>query len=155
MGVILFGGAQYSLPEQANLTLIFYPKIVGERGGSPKIFFPTYPQNFFRTYIHTNILQNFPDIAKKIHVIFAKIQKYFYDISKIFRNLYVLPEFRSDFCPTVKILGGNVPPHALRPIRLCTTVQKSRASKKTLSSVKNYRKQYYILLIKTLMPYLY
>ena len=27
------GGAQYSLPEQANLTLIFFPKIVGERGG--------------------------------------------------------------------------------------------------------------------------
>jgi hypothetical protein len=32
------GGAQYSLPEQANLTLIFFPKIVGEQGGSPKKF---------------------------------------------------------------------------------------------------------------------
>jgi hypothetical protein len=68
MGVILFGGAQYSLPEQANLTLIFFPKIVGEGGEVTKIFFPDIP---------TNILQNFPDIAKNIHVIFAEIQKFF------------------------------------------------------------------------------
>jgi hypothetical protein len=54
MGVILFGGggAQYSLPEQANLTLIFFP------------------QNCFPD-ISTNILQNFSDIAKKIYVICA------------------------------------------------------------------------------------
>ena len=65
MGVILFGGAQYSLPEQANLTLIFSPKIVGEGGGEvTKKFFPDIPQKNFPD-IPTNILQNFPDIAKK------------------------------------------------------------------------------------------
>ena len=55
IGVILFGGgAQYSLPEQANLTLIFCPKIVGERGGrSPKKIFRTYYKTFFRTHLHT------------------------------------------------------------------------------------------------------
>ena len=47
-GLILFGGgAKYSLPEQANCTLIFLPKIVGERGGgSPKIVFRTYHKKF-------------------------------------------------------------------------------------------------------------
>jgi hypothetical protein len=64
MGVILLGGAQYSLPEQANLTLIFFPKIVGERGGVTKNYFPDIPQKNFPD-IPTNILQNFPDIAKK------------------------------------------------------------------------------------------
>ena len=61
MGVILFGGAQYSLPEQANLTLIFFfPKIVGERGGgSPKNVFRTYPKKIFRTYLQT-IYKIFP-----------------------------------------------------------------------------------------------
>jgi hypothetical protein len=114
MGVILFGGAQYSLPEQANLTLIFFPKIVGDGGGEvTKIYFPYIPQKLFPD-ISTNILQNFPDIVKKIYVIFAKIQKFFYDI-KIF--LYVLPEFRSDFCPTVKFGGGTCPPMPPRPIR--------------------------------------
>jgi hypothetical protein len=66
MGVILFGGggAQYSLPEQANLTLIFLPKIVGEGGGChQKIFSGLTPKTF--PDIPTNILQNFPDIAKK------------------------------------------------------------------------------------------
>jgi hypothetical protein len=54
MGVILFGGAQYSLPEQANLTLIYFPKIVGEEEGrSPKTFFRTYPKKFSRTYLQT------------------------------------------------------------------------------------------------------
>jgi hypothetical protein len=44
-------------------------------------------------------------------------------VSKFFRNFYVLPEFRIDFCPAVKILGGTcpapVPPPPPRPIRLC------------------------------------
>jgi hypothetical protein len=91
MGVILFGGAQYSLPEQANLTLIFFPKIVGGGGKVTKKFFPDKKNS----------------------------RKFFYDIYKLFRNLYVLPEFRSDFCPTVKIWGGTWPPHAPPPTRLC------------------------------------
>jgi hypothetical protein len=65
MGVILFGGAQYSLPEQANLTLIFSPKIVDD--------------------LPTIILQNFPDLAKKIHVIFADT-KIFVRHIKIFQK---------------------------------------------------------------------
>jgi hypothetical protein len=73
MGVILFGGAQYSLPEQANLTIFFPPKLLASGGGEvTKKFFPD---------ISTNILQNFSDIAKKIYVIFAiKDTKIFYDI---------------------------------------------------------------------------
>jgi hypothetical protein len=55
MGVILFGGgAQYSLPEQANLTLIFFPW--GEE--VTKKFFPDIPKNIFPD-ISANILQNF------------------------------------------------------------------------------------------------
>ena len=55
MGVILFGGAQYSLPEQANLTLIFFsPKLLASGGGgSPKNFFRTYSKKIFRTYLQT------------------------------------------------------------------------------------------------------
>jgi hypothetical protein len=124
MGVILFGGAQYSLPEQANLTLIFFGG--GGGGEVTKKNFPDIPQKNFPD-IPTNILQNFPDIAKKIHVIFAKIQKLFYDISKFFRYLYVLPEFRSDFCPTVQILGGGTcppcPPPAHTPMALTQRAQ--------------------------------
>ena len=108
MGVNLFGGAQYSLPEQANLTLIFFPKIVGERGGgevSPKFFSRHTPKKFSGT----NIQQNFPDIAKKF-TYFSQKYKNFFTTSKFSRNLYVLPEFRSDFCPTVKIWGGGTCP---------------------------------------------
>jgi hypothetical protein len=87
MGVILFGGgAQYSLPEQANLTLIFFPKIVGERGGGDhqKKFSGHTQKKFSRhTYKHSTKFSR--HIAKKIHVIFAKIQKFFYDI-KIFQK---------------------------------------------------------------------
>ena len=108
MGVILFGGAQYSLHEQANLTLIFFPKIVGEGGGGEvtKYFFPDIPQNIFPD-IPTNILQNSPDIAKKIHIIFAEIQKFFYDIKISQKSLCFA---RISQCPTVNILGGHVPP---------------------------------------------
>ena len=103
------GGAQYSLPEQANLTLIFFPKIVGEEEGrSPKKFSVHTPKKFpGHTYKHST---KFSRHTKKIQVIFAKKQKCFYDISKFFRNLQVLPEFRSDFCPTVKIWGGGTCP---------------------------------------------
>ena len=116
---LVWGGAQYSLPEQANLTLIFFPKIVGEvtKIEVTKKIFPDIPQKVFPD-IPTNILQNFLDIQKKIYVIFAKIQNFF-TTSKFFRNPYVFPEFRSDICPTVKIWGGHVPampPRAHTPI---------------------------------------
>jgi hypothetical protein len=105
MGLILFGGgAQYSLPEQANWTLIFLPKIVGERGGVTKKFqFPDILNTFVRTY------ENFAGHIRKFSLKsrnFREDRKFFQDISKFFRNFYVLPEFRIDFCPTVKIWGG-------------------------------------------------
>ena len=113
----LLWGAQYSLPEQPNLTLIFSPKIVGERGGGEshqKFFFGHTPKNFSgHTYKHST---KFSRHSKKNS---RNFRKYFFTTSKFFRNLYVLPEFRSDFCPTVKILGGHVPPPMPpRPIRL-------------------------------------
>ena len=61
------GGAQYSLPEQPNCTLIFLPKIVGERGGGgggvhqkkfpehTKKFYTNY-ENFCRTCISKNYI---------------------------------------------------------------------------------------------------
>ena len=65
----LGGGAQYSLPEQANLTLIFSTKIVGERGGGgeghQKNFSGHTPKNFSG---HTNIqtfYKIFPTYQKK------------------------------------------------------------------------------------------
>ena len=94
------GGAQYSLPEQANLTLIFFPKIVGEGGEVTKIFFPDIP---------TNILQNFPDIAKKIHGIFAEIQNFFYDI-KFFQKSLCFARNLPWFLPDRKNLGGGGAP---------------------------------------------
>jgi hypothetical protein len=59
----------------------------------------------------TNILQNFPDIAKKIHVIFAKIQKIFYDI-KISQKSLCFARISQWFLPDRKNWGGHVPPHA-------------------------------------------
>ena len=117
MGVILFGGAQYSLPEQANLTLIFFPKIVG--GGHQKMFSGHTPKKFSgHTYKHST---KFSRHSKKNSRNFRKDKTLFYDISKFFRNLYVLPEFRSDFCPTVKIWGGArappCPPPAHTPMK--------------------------------------
>ena len=67
MGPVLFGGgAQYILPEQANLT--FYR--------SPKNFVGTDQKNVFGTYQkyfsgHTN--KNFPDIPKNLPVNIRKI----------------------------------------------------------------------------------
>jgi hypothetical protein len=52
-GSNLFGGAQYSLPEQANWTLIFFGG--GGGGGSPKIFFRTHQKTFF-----PDLSENFP-----------------------------------------------------------------------------------------------
>ena len=118
MGDILFGGAQYSLREQANLTLIFFPKIVGERGGGhQKLFSGHTPKKFSgHTYKHSTKFSRHS--KKNSRNIFSQRQNFFYDKSKFFRNLYVLPEFCSDFCPTVKIWGGGTCPPP-RPIRLC------------------------------------
>jgi hypothetical protein len=76
-----WGGAQYSLPEQANLTLIFFFTKVTKK------FFPDIPKKIF-TDICTDILQIFA--IKDTNIFFT---------AQFFRNLYVLPEFRSDFCP--------------------------------------------------------
>jgi hypothetical protein len=103
MGVILFGGggAQYSLPEQANLTLIFLPKIVGEGGGvSPKNFFRTYTKNFSgHTYKHST---KFSRHSKKIYVIFAdtKIFLRHQNFSEIFM-----------FCPNFAVIFARPPAH--------------------------------------------
>jgi hypothetical protein len=86
MGFILFGGAQYSLPEQANLTLIFFPKIVGEGGGgevTQKNFSGHNPKKFSgHTYKHST---KFSRHSKKNSRNFRKDTKTFYDI-KIFQK---------------------------------------------------------------------
>jgi hypothetical protein len=116
MGVILFGGgggAQYSLPEQANLTLIFFPKIVGGGGGEvTKNVFPYIPQKMFpdiHTYKHST---KFSQHSKKNSHNFRKDTKILLRHIKIFQKSLCFAEFRSDFYPTVNILEGARGPRA-------------------------------------------
>jgi hypothetical protein len=83
----------------------------GGRGGGEvtKIFFPDIPKKIFPDLPNTNILPDYQNIFHNITE-FSQRYKIFFRTSKFFRNFYVLPEFRIDFCPTVKILGGHVPP---------------------------------------------
>jgi hypothetical protein len=119
----LVWGAQYSLPEQANLTLIFF------RGGGEvtKIFFPDIPQKIFRTYIHTNILQNFPDIANKNSRNFRKDTNIFLRQIKIFQKSLCFARISQWFLPDRNNFGGaRAPPHAPRPIRQCWSIPYAR-----------------------------
>jgi hypothetical protein len=96
MGVIMFGGAQYSLPEQAILTLIFFPKIVGEGGGGgqQKLFSGHTPKNFCgHTYKHST---KFSRHSKKKLRNFRKDTKFFLrhqNFSEIFM-----------FCPNFAVI---------------------------------------------------
>ena len=84
IGIILFGGAHYSLPEQANLTLIFFPKIVGEGGEVTKIIFPDIPKKFSgHTYKHST---KFSLHSKKNSRNFRKDTKIFLRHIKIFQK---------------------------------------------------------------------
>ena len=81
----------------------------GGGGRSPKFFFRTYQKKIFRTYQIRKFCRTYQKIFHNITE-FSQRYKIFFRTSKFFRNFYVLPEFRIDFCPTVKILGGHVPP---------------------------------------------
>jgi hypothetical protein len=111
MGVILFGGAQYSLPEQANLTLIFFPKIVGERGGShQKNFSGHTPKNFSgHTFRHST---KFSRHSKKNSRNFGKDTKIFLRHIKIFQKSLCFARISQRFLPHRKNLGGARAPHA-------------------------------------------
>ena len=109
MGVIFWGGAQYSLPEQANLTLIFFsPKLLG--GGHQKCFSGHTQKNFYRTYLQTfyNIFSN---IEKKFFVIFAikDTNIFFYDIT-IFQKSLCFARMSQWFLPP-----PMPPPRPIRP----------------------------------------
>ena len=66
MGVILFGGAQYSLPEQANLTLIFFsPKLLAGGGGHQK-FFSGHTQKKFSGHIYKHSTKFFLHSKKNL-----------------------------------------------------------------------------------------
>jgi hypothetical protein len=62
-GLVLFGGggAQYSLPEQANLTLIY--TLICRGGGVTKKCFPDIPKTCQQTYENfAGHIKNFPNI---------------------------------------------------------------------------------------------
>ena len=91
MGLILFWGAQYSLPEQANLTVILLPKIVGERGrGGHQKFFFGHTQKNFSGHIY-NHSKNIPDIPRKnsghTKYFSTNIRKFCRTYQKIFPNI--------------------------------------------------------------------
>ena len=91
-----------------------------------------------------------PDISVNFpqhHVFLTKIQKIFQDISKFFRNVYVLPELRIDFCPTVKILGG----HVLPPCPLAHTPMLYTGKPSLLLLQYNYC-TYYCVTVTKLLP---
>jgi hypothetical protein len=107
------GGHSMVCPNRQTKHSYFSPKLLARGGGGVG----GGHQKFFRTY-----QKNFPDISQNFpyhHVIFAKVQGIFQDVSKFSRNFWVLAEFCIAFCPTVKIFGGTCPPPCPpRPIRL-------------------------------------
>jgi hypothetical protein len=109
------GGAQYSLPEQANLTLIFFPKIVGEGGGGHQKFFSGHTQKkiFWHTYKHST---KFFRHSKKNSRNFRKDTKIFLRHQNFSEIFMFCPNFA---VPDRKHFGGTrAPPHVPRPIRL-------------------------------------
>jgi hypothetical protein len=103
------GGAQYSLPEQANLTLIFFPKIVGEGGGGHQKFFSGHTPKHFsgHTYKHST---KFSRHSKKNSHNFRKDTKIFLRHQNFSEIFMFCPNFA---VPDRKHFGGTrAPPHA-------------------------------------------
>jgi hypothetical protein len=84
-----------------KLNINIFPQNCWRGGGgggwrSPKLFFRTYKKKF------SSDITKYSVTSRNFH----KIQTFFHSISKFSKFFYVLPEFRIDFCPTVKIWGG-------------------------------------------------
>jgi hypothetical protein len=104
------GGTVY-FARTGKLSINIFPQNFWRAGGEvTKKIFPDILQKNFSGHTYNKHSTKFSRHSKKNSRNFRRY-KIFFTTSKFFRNLYVLPEFRSDFFPTVKIWGGaRAPP---------------------------------------------